>query len=156
MRAKNSDGSFKYLAEVDLRKLYKERGIDINEIDSKVDLYRLKEKDILLKIGELLTKNPSENDIKAYKEEVENIRTSINTLIIERTGLLDISIDQQMLVFVYSYFAYLLTDKLIEEKWIKAWNSFDEFLVDDEKLVNQAGMYSTLLINDQFIANAIK
>jgi len=61
-----------------------------------------------------------------------------------------------MLVFIYSYFAYLLAEKQVGEKWVKAWETFNEFLTADEKLVNQAGMYSTLLINDQFINNASK
>jgi len=156
LRAKNTDGTFKYLAEADLRKLYKERGIDIGEIDIKIENYQIKERDLLLKLGKLLKSNPNESEIQIYKDEIQTIRTSISLLVTERTNLLDISIDQQMMVFIYSYFAYLLTDKSVDEKWVHAWNTFDEFLNADERLVNQAGTYSTLLISDQLINNDLK
>lgn len=146
LTAKNEDGSFKYLSEKDLIKIYRDRGIDIEGLDKKIDLLRQREKDYLLKLGKGLKEKSNEAGLDSYRKEIESLRERINEIVLEKTNLMSCSIEQQVLLFAYSYFSYLITEKKVDGKFVKAWNTYEDYLNEEEDLTNLVTSYVSLLL----------
>lgn len=160
LREKTSDGTFRYMSEKDLKNLYLERGIDIDKMRRQIDALRTKELDLSDKLGKALKEQAPENQLKIYRDEIQTLRETMGQISVDRTNLLEISIEQQLLVYIYAAFAVFTTEKLVIGKdlgegnkdpdtWVKVWTNIDEFYNADQDLVAYATTYSTLLINEQ-------
>ena len=150
LREKNEVGEFKYLSEKDVTNLYQQRGIDIPRITKKIEALNIKENENLYKLGEELknTQNPKQMDF--YKSEIINIREEKSNLINERTALLEFTIENQLLMYLYNKFTQLVTEKKTDGgDWTKVWKTYEEFIEGDEVLINVASMYLTLILNNQ-------
>lgn len=148
LKERNNDGTFRNLNEKDLIKLYKERGIDIDEISKTINSLQVKEKQLLLKLGKDLKDQRPDNILDSQRKEISDIREKMINLSIERTDLLDMSIESQLLMFIYAYYTYLVTERFENDNWIKNWNSFDDYNKENNnELVNLASSYTTYLMN---------
>lgn len=148
LKEKNTEGSFKNLNEKDLKQLYKERGIDIDEIGTKIVTLTLQERLLLEKLGAALKEQAEDKQLKLYRDEIEQIRTEIVRLSVEKASLLEFSIENQVLIFLYSYFTMLITEKKMNDTWVKCWNNLDEYYKSDEELINTASTLATLILNE--------
>ena len=107
------------------------------------------------KLGKELKENQSPKQLKYYKEEIEKLRAEVNDIINKKTVLLEFTIENQLLVYIYNYFTHLVTEKKIVNKeteevtWKRVWNTFDEFLNADEILIGTANTYLTILMSEQ-------
>jgi len=141
----------KYLLEEDLKKLYKQRGVDIDELDKKISLLQKQRNDLNLKLGKALEEKKSEPELKIYRDEIEKINEQIELLSIKKTNLLEYSIERQTFIFLYTYLTYLITEKKENNTWVKAWNSFEEFQNCSEDLVNLVSFYAAAMFQQDFI-----
>jgi len=152
LKEKNSDGTPKYLFEKELVAIYKDRGIDIEELDKKFRVLKNNEKELMLKLGEALKENKSTNELETLKKAISDIRYDMSGITITKGDYLEYSIEKQVLSYTITYFAYLLTEKLVEDKWVKAFNNFDSFISSegiDEGLLNLCIYYTYLIIDGQ-------
>jgi len=133
------------LLERDLIEIYKKRGIDIKEIEKKINIFEKEKTVLLIKLGEALKENKEEPYLENLREEVAKIYERQQDLDIEKNILLQNSIEMQVNVYTYTYLAYLVTEKFSEDNWIKAWNSYEDFIKEQETLVNKVVWHSTLL-----------
>jgi hypothetical protein len=67
-------------------------------------------------------------------------------LSIKKTNLLQASIESQSLLYTYQYLTFIVTQKLVNEQWVKAWETFDEFLNSPDTLVNTASFNASIII----------
>lgn len=135
----------KYVLEEDLKKLYLKRGVDINDIQRKVD-NKLRERDqFMLKLGKAIKDKAPDNELQTYKTQIEDMSREINTLTIEKTNLLGPSIENQCMIYFFVYLTYLITEKKDGEKWIKVWKDFTEYQSSDVELVNKASFYASII-----------
>jgi len=141
----------KYLLEEDLKKLYKQRGVDIDELDKKISLLQKQRNDLNLKLGKALEEKKSEPELKIYRDEIEKINEQIELLSIKKTNLLEYSIERQTFIFLYTYLTYLITEKKENDTWVKAWNSFEEFQNCSEDLVNLVSFYAAAMFQQDFV-----
>lgn len=149
LKAKDAKGEYKYLAEADLKLIYKERNIDIDDMDKRLFGLRTQESHLMKKLGKALKeKKASNQELHNYEEEIEKIREDIRVLTATKTNLLNFSLEQQVLVYVYSYATFLVTEKKVENKWVRLWNTFDKYLNADEGLINLASLYTSLITSD--------
>jgi len=147
---KNKDGTFKYLLEDDLKKAYKERGIDIDKMGIKMTELEGKKNQFKFKIGKSLADKKNVSDIEIFKKEIEDINLEERKLSIKKAKLMEYAIEQQVLIFVYSYLIYLSAYKLNEKKkWVRVWNSFDEFENDQERIINNISFNATFILKDE-------
>jgi len=137
-----------YMSEADLVKLYLDRGVDIQGLRATAKSLNDKKEAVSDKLGKLLSEDKNDKDQNTLKKEVEDLETKIRDLSISISTYMDISIEQQVLVYLYSYLAYLTTEIKDGDKWKKIWKSFDEFQSSDEGLINHATLYTTLITND--------
>ncbi len=145
------DESFAF--EKELRVLYKKRGIDIDEMDKTIRNLNQKRENYALKLGEALAKKKPDAELQIFKDEIDKINLQTQPITIEKSSLLELSIENQVTIFVYTYLTFLISEKLVDKKWIRIWNSHIELLNDKTPLVNKITFYSTILINDELNLN---
>lgn len=134
------------LLEKNLIIQYKERGINIDEIDEKMKKLESEETNIRLKLGEAISKKQSETILKGYEEQIVNIILKKNVLKTQKNLLLEFSLENQLLDYVAKVITYLSLDELEDKTWKRKFNTLEEFNnYPDEKLINTAGTYSMYL-----------
>jgi len=137
----------KYMLEDVLKAKYKAKGVDIDRMFSDNQYLEVNRNNLQYKLGELLKKTPEDTEgAKSLKEEIEKIEQQQYLLSIKKTNLLQYSIENQVLIYVYQYLTYLVTEKKEGDKWVPAWSSFDDFRNSNEKLVNTASFNATMVI----------
>ena len=130
-----------------LIEVYKERGIDIeamNERTRKIDS-ELHENQLLL--GESLAKAESETILKAYNDKITVLLAEQNIIYIQKSELLQYSIENQLLNYVAELITYLSTEvEESEGKYKRMWINLEDFKnCDNMELSDRAGVMTTLL-----------
>jgi hypothetical protein len=134
--------------EKDLIIQYKERGINIDELDDQLKKLNTEELDLQIKLGEAISKNEPETILKTYKEQIEEIRTKKQIINTQKTLLLEFSMENTLLNYVYQIICYLSLDEKKEGKWQRMFETLEAFQTyEDGQLINKAGSYSILLQN---------
>lgn len=152
----NADGTFVNLGGQDLKELYKKRGINIDKMDKSIKQFQIKENQLLEKLGKNVKDLAPDNQLKSYQEEIEIVRDAAQIILTEKASLLEFSIENQLLLFIYNRFTSIVTEKKVseegkEDKWIKAWNNFEEFSNGEEELINLSSTYLSLILNEQTV-----
>jgi len=147
--------------EADLIKLYESRGISIKELDDKFNLLKKQREDYAMKLGKALEDKRPTEELEVFKKEIEKVIVDQSEIIMRKSILLDASLESQINVFVYTYLAYLIAEVYVHGKdlgngnkepdsgWQKAWVNYDDFLKEDEELVNKVVWYSTLISKNE-------
>lgn len=134
------------LLEKDLILQLKNRGIDIDSINEDIKKADAEETNIMVQLGEALSKNESETILESYKQQVEDLRIKKQILNTQKTLLLEFSLENQLLNYVAQIITYLSLDELKDGVWQRMFNTLDGFQVyTDEGLITKAGQYSMLL-----------
>lgn len=121
---------------------YKKKDIDIDAMENKVRTLDGEIKDTLLR----LAKSQEPKDIAQLKDQVLKLREEQFNISMEVTDLLSHSIENQLLVYINSYTTYLVLEKKVEEKWVRAYSSYDEFMKSNDKAIENAFYYINMLI----------
>jgi hypothetical protein len=130
----------------DLRAALQTRGIDLNDLDSQIQKLDAQYKQVSLQLGESLSKNEGDTILKSYEEKITLIKAEKDTLVTQKMLLLNDSLENHLESYVYQVVSYLALEKKVDEKWAKAFASFDDFqMYEDEELINKAGQYSIIL-----------
>ena len=146
MQKKDEQGNFSILLEKDLIKVYKERGINIDELDDQIKKINAEELDLQIKLGEAISKNEPETILKTFKEQIEELKTKRQILNTQRTLLLEFSLENSLLNYVYQIITYLSLEKQDGKKWQRMFQTLEAFQTyEDEQLINKAATYSMLL-----------
>ena len=134
-------------------KKYKEKGIDLDKMDIDVIALQNKVEGIMLR----LAKSQNDKDVKKLRDEIVELRTKQAMLSVEKTDLLSYSIEDQLMIAVNSYYAYLLLekpaeinedDKEVEDgKWIRVFDKYEDFTISqDSDLITKTYRYVSDLI----------
>ena len=149
LKAVDEKGEAKYLMEKDLILLYKKRGIDIHKLNKDYDDLDKQINGYMFKLGKAIKDKKSEAELKIFHNEIEKLNEKKEIMAMEKTVLLDTSIQSQIYVYSYTYLTYLVLEKLEKEKWVKAFNNYDDFINQDERLVNMSVYYLSLLSKNE-------
>lgn len=134
-----------YLFRKQWVEIYKKKGIDIDKMDS--DIIRLQNEIEALMLR--LAKTTNKTDIDKLKEIIISSKTKQQELNIEKTDLLSYSIEDSLLVSCNSFYAYLVLEKEVDEKWVKVFKSYEEFKnCKDTMLISKTFYHISFLIYD--------
>lgn len=134
------------LLEKDLIVQYKERGIDIADLDAQIRKIDAEDLNLQLRLGESISKNENEDILKSYEEQIKSLRIEKSVLSTQRNLLLTFCLENQLLNYVAEVITYLSLDKFEDSEWSRMFSSYEAFQTyTDEGLVNKAGTYSMLL-----------
>jgi len=136
------------LLEKDLIKIYKERGIDISEIDDKINKINTEMHSKQLKLGESLSKDSDKSILNTYKNEIKDLINQKGALYLQKSGLLEFSLEKQLEYFTIKIISYLSLQIKKDEIFIRAFDDIDKFLNADDELIEKTVSYS-LTINYQ-------
>ena len=149
LNMKDEKGDFLYKSEIDLKKLYKERGDDIDTLDNRFKTLEAQKNVLQEKLGQALTENKPDAELTQFKDEIAQITKEQQEFSMKKSQMLEFSVENQLMNFVYTYVAFLTTERQELEQWVKVWNTFDEFEMADNTLINMAIFYSTLLTSSE-------
>jgi hypothetical protein len=134
------------LLEKDLIKVYKERGMNIDDIDDQIKKIQAEELDLQIKLGESISKNEGEVIFLNYKNQIINLKVKKQILSTQKTLLLEFSLENQLLNYVAMIITMLSLDILEEGEWKRIFINLEDFEnYEDEELINKAGSYSMML-----------
>jgi len=133
------------LLEKDLIIAYQERGINIEGIDEDIKKLNAQIDDQNYKLGEALSKQPGDIILKTYKDEIVRLTIKIRELVIQKSHLLEYSLENQLQNFVAQAISYLCLEEKVENEWQRVFYSLDDFMKQDDRLINIVGMYSMYL-----------
>jgi len=134
------------LLEKDLITQYKDRGINVDELDEQYKKLHAEEMNLQITLGDLIAKNEPLSILKINEDQIKEIRNKKQILMIQKNLLLTYCLENQLLAYVAQVITYLSLEELKENSWVKAFNSLDEFQTyNDEKLIEIAASYSMVL-----------
>ena len=134
------------LLEKDLIIQYKERGINIDEIDDQIKKIDVEDFDLQLKLGESISKNENEIILKTYEEQIRELRTQKNILKTQKNLLLEFCLENTLLNYIAQVITYLSLEEQKDDKWQRMFNSLEAFQTyEDEQLIDKAATRSMLL-----------
>jgi hypothetical protein len=147
---KNEDGNYRYKTISQLKKLYKERGdVDIDDLENRFTVLERQKEKYQLRLGEALKRKASDKDLELFRDELKKILIQQQTLTFEKTKLLEYSIENQLDVYTYTYLTYLVAEVYKDDKWVKLWNSWEEFENTPEDIVNEISFYAVLIVQKE-------
>jgi len=135
----------KFTLEKDLKTLYLKREIDVDSITQQIRTKMTSRDDLMFKLGEAIKEKAPVPDLETFKKEIEVLNDEIQNLSVEKTRLLEYSIEQQVMIYTYSYLTFLIGEKKVGEEWIRIWNTWEEFEEDKDKIANRISYYCTLM-----------
>uniref|UniRef100_A0A6M3K6R6 Uncharacterized protein n=1 Tax=viral metagenome TaxID=1070528 RepID=A0A6M3K6R6_9ZZZZ len=138
----------KYLLEKDLKILYSKRGIDIDKMNIELENKMRRRDEMMIKLGEAIKNKSGDNDLQILKREIESMNDEIQILAVEKSNLLDPSIEKQVSIFIYSYFTFVLAEKKDGENWLKVWNTYEDYENGEQELINRFSFYTTMMIGN--------
>ena len=145
LQEKDAEGNLINKTEEALIAIYKEQGIDILQMDKKVKQLQedIKQANILL--GESLKEKASVIELESHKEDILKLKGDIHAILIQKTGLLEFSLENQLTTDTYYYLTFLITEKLEEDKWVPVWAEYEDFLNANTLFVNRATFYASCI-----------
>lgn len=135
------------MIEKTLIQVYKEKGIDVEEISENIEKIDAEMHEKKLALGEALAKNEGESIFKAYEEQITSLIEKKRILFVQKSTLLEYSIENQLLNYVAELITYLSIEvEDTEGKYKRLWKSIEDFKnCEDNELIDRAGAISTLL-----------
>ena len=138
----------KYMFKQQLIDLYKQKGIDIDKLQKEQKNLQDEIEKLMLKLAELGKMPNDDPSVIELKSKILALKEEQAILFVQERDLLSHSIEDILLEQVHLYFTYTLLEKFENDKWVKAYNSFEEFCNSpDTKVIDKALYYVTLLIN---------
>jgi len=123
--------------------LYKKKNIDINKMEDDIKRKQSEIESLLLR----LVKVTDPGSITTLKDDILKLRSAQFDLTIEKTDLLQYSIEDQLLLHDNTYTTYLVLERKENDKWVRHFNNFKDFQkCTDADLMAKAFEYMSILI----------
>lgn len=132
-----------YMMEDQLKKTYKEKGIDLDNMDIRLIELQRKEADLLTKVAKMKI----DSEIEKMRAEVLSIRRNKSEILQRKAELLQFSIETQLTNYMNEYLLSLVLERKEKDKWIKQFNTHEDLLdCPDEELIIQSTYFLSILV----------
>jgi hypothetical protein len=123
---------------------YLKKGINIDDMDKKISELQTEIDGLLMR----LATTSQNSEVEKLKTEILLLKNKQAEISIEKTDLLMNSIEDQLMIAINSYYAYMALEHEIEkDKWERAFKTYDEFLnSNNQELLNKTFYFVNLLI----------
>ena len=130
--------------------LQRQNPIDIPQMRKNIHGIQQKIENLAIR----LTESPIPNDRQTLLEEIKALRFEQVTIQLEMSERLSSCIEKQLLDFLREYIVYVVLEKKVDEKWIKFFKSYEQFMGTnsefEDKLIYRATHYLAVLMqNDE-------
>lgn len=132
-----------YMFEDQWKKVYKEKGIDLDNMDGELVFLQKEHDNALLR----LSKTDKVPDVKTLEKQIIDIRTKQAELMERKSELLQYSIENSLNEEINSYSLYLLLELKDGDVWKRVYKTYEDFLAsNNENLILKGAYYLTLLL----------
>ena len=132
-----------YMSEDYWKRIWKEKGFDLDELENKIQDIKDGMYDLLFKLATVTSKQ----DRDTLKDRIEEKKRVLNELIIKKVDKLQYSIEQKMRDNANFYISYLMLEKADGDKWERNFKTYDDFMKSDNpELVNKAIEFTMRLL----------
>jgi hypothetical protein len=136
-----------------LKKKWKEKGIDIFEMEKKIEALQKEKEKYEYTLGKVLEEDKETDNPESFKNKIDDIKSQQRALNNQIMQYLDISLENRLGTFQYMYLTYLITRKKVDdngkENWVKAFDTYDNYLSMSPLLTNRLNVYTVLLVKDE-------
>jgi gas vesicle protein len=122
----------KYMLKEQWIEVYKKKGINIREMDEKLIKLQNEYEKLYLQLAKV--NNENKEEIERLKNEIVNIKEQQTEISFRKSELLQYSLEDVLEEYVQTYLGFLLLEKKDGDKYIRAFESYDNFMNQDEKL----------------------
>jgi len=142
------------LLERDLRKLYKDKGVDIDGIEKELtELYNTQQS-LMLELGKAIQNKKPVAELEKYKAEVVQCNSSMQRLNQEKQALLEYSLENRILMEVYGYMIWQISEVKEGETWKRLWKTYDACQADtDAVLLGLITKHGAVIVTDEMTSN---
>lgn len=148
----------KYVPEDKIIELYKNKGVDIKELDRQFSTFQQQIDRLKLKLGESIQNKLPEKELQILRDKIVDLQNKQGDVSIKKTNYLSNSLESQLNIWAYEYLVYLMSEKLVKgkdlgdgnkeaNKWERIANSFEEFCDLEEDLINLLAVRTSLISN---------
>ena len=117
----------------------------ISLFENSKDLSRLQIEDIQEKVAPIPTE--SKEIISNYEQQVKDLVQKQSEISIRLSELLEYSVENEILEFSNLYLIYNVLEKLEDDKWIKCFKTYEDFLAtENETLILEATYNLSMLV----------
>lgn len=88
----------------------------------------------------------SKSSIIEYSEKITAIQNELKKMAIETATYLIPCLESRLEKFTVEYLTFLCTDAQKEDVWVRAWNSYNEYLLVDTPLIDKASANLTWML----------
>lgn len=88
----------------------------------------------------------SKSSIIEYSEKITAIQNELKKMAIETATYLIPCLESRLEKFTVEYLTFLCTDVQKDDGWVRAWNSYDEYLMVDTPLIDKASANLTWML----------
>ncbi len=131
----------KYMLKNQWIEVYKKKGVNIREIDEELIKLQNEHEKLLL----TLAKVENKEEIDKLKKDIADIREKQTEVSYKKSELLEYSLENVLEEHVQTYLSYLSLEKKKGDKYIKAFETYDNFMNQDEKLFARVMYFSNVL-----------
>jgi hypothetical protein len=135
------------LFEKEIIKLYKARGIDIDELDTQIKRLQSEIKSEQKKLGEALENKEPDNILKAFKENIINLTNEMYAIAVQKTDLLENSFEKRLIYQVNYASAWMSLEEKIDDNYKRAFDKLDDFMNCEKDLMDSAVFYMMTITN---------
>ena len=122
---------------------YKGKGIDIKKMEDDISRLQAEIDSLLLR----LATTTSQPDIDTLKKDITGLKGEQIAISVEKTDLLSYSIEDQLQINVNSYYTYVVLEKKENDKWIRVFAEYPDFLKSsNSELINKSFYYVNYII----------
>ena len=101
-------------------------------------------------LGEAIKNNKQKVELEQYKGEILYLKQTLEGLTLEKQSLLEVSLENRLLMEVYSYLIWMIAEKKIQGEWKRLWPSYDIFMsCQDLALVGEISKYAAMIIGEE-------
>lgn len=129
-----------------LTETYKKKGINLGELDKEFEDVQKRLEPIQLKLAK--TSSENKEAVESLKEEIKLLQDIQIGISRRKMSYLQYSIEAKTEHFWYLYLTYLCTEgwNKKNKKWLRLWNTYEEFEKSDEVLSGTALLHMTDLL----------
>ncbi len=137
-----------YMLREQLIELYEKKGISIRKLELEIIELQKQHESLLLKLAQCKI----EADIKKLKEEIIDVREQTSDIFVKKSGLLQYSLEEALLEFVNTYFAYLVLEKKKKNNWVRVFKTYEELMdCENNELLTRVYYFLSILISQEEI-----
>jgi hypothetical protein len=135
-----------YMFEEQWAEIYKKKGINLDDMQTRLLELSKKETDVLKR----LAKQTIKAEVEKLKDQVLEIRKSKNDLIVKKNNLLQFSIETQLTNYINEEMLIQVLEKKVGDNWEKVYEDYEEYenanSPEDDELILKSTYYLSLLV----------